>query len=106
MADQHGRSGILQDVVDLLRLEVSVDRHCVGAEPHRGISGLEEGDIVAHEYADAVARLDAKLVQAAGDTGSAIGDVGVVAPALAADDTEERRWRCHCLFPISRRFWK
>src|SRR6266849_1608512 len=99
MADQDRRSGILEDVVDLLRLEVPVDRHCIGAEPHRGIGGLEEGDIVAHQDADAVARLDAKLVQAAGDTGGAIGDVGVGSPALTADDAEERRGLIdHCLF--------
>ena len=30
MADEHRRAGILEDVVDLIRLEVPVDRHAVG----------------------------------------------------------------------------
>jgi hypothetical protein len=58
--------------------------------PHRGVGRLHEGDVVAHQHADAVARLDAKLVQSAGDTVGAIGDLSVIAPALAADDTEEK----------------
>ncbi len=91
MADQHGRSGILQDVVDLVRLEVPVHRHRIGAKPHHRIGRLEEGDIVAHEYADAVARLDAKLLQTVGNAGDAIGDFGVSALALTADDAEEER---------------
>jgi len=89
MADQDGRSGILQDVVDLLRLEMPVHRHRIGAEPHRRIGRLDEGDVVAHQYADAVALLDAKLLQTAGNAGGAIGDFGVSSPALIADDAEE-----------------
>ena len=82
-------AGILQHVVDLFRLEVPVDRHAIGAEPHRGIGRLDEGDVVAHQHADAVALLDAELMQAAGDAVGALGDFGMAAPALAADDAEE-----------------
>jgi hypothetical protein len=89
MADQDGRSGILQDVIDLLRLEVPVDRHRVGAEPHRGIGRLDEGDVVAQEHADAVARPNAERIEATSDAGAAIGNFGVAAPPLAADDAEE-----------------
>src|ERR1700681_435726 len=106
MADQDRCSGILQDVVDLIRLEVPVHRHRIGAKPHHRIGRLDEGDVVAHEYADAVARLDAELLQTAGNAGDTIGDFGVSSLALTADDAEEKRWCCHCLFPISRRFWK
>ena len=91
MADQDRRSGILQDVIDFLRLEVPVDRHRIGAEPHRGIGRLDEGDVVAHQDADAVALPDAELLQSAGDAGGAIGDFGVAAPSLTADDAEEKR---------------
>ena len=80
---------ILQDVVDLLRLEVPVDRHAIGAEPHRGVGRLDEGDVVAHQHADAVALLDAEFVQAARDAIGAVGDFGMGAAALAADDAEE-----------------
>ena len=90
MADQDRRSGILQHVVDFLRLEVPVHRHRIGAEPHRRIGRLDEGDIVAHQDADAVALLDAELRQSAGDTGDAIGDFVVTAPSLTAEDAEER----------------
>jgi hypothetical protein len=79
--------------VDFFRLEVPVDRHRIGAEPHRRIGGLEEGDVIAHQDADAVARLDAKPLQSAGDAGGAIGDFGVAAAALAADDAEEELFR-------------
>src|SRR5205807_1720263 len=55
-----------------------------------------------HQHADAVARLDAELVQAIGDAVGALGDLRVVAPALAADDAVEGGcW--HCRFPSSRR---
>ncbi len=77
MADQHRRSGVLQHVIDFLRLEVPVHRHRIGAEPHRRIGRLDEGDVVAHQYADAVAGPDAKTLQSAGDAGGAIGDLGV-----------------------------
>ena len=89
MRDQHRRAGILQHVIDLFRLEVPVDGNAIGAEPHRGIGRLDEGDVVAHQHADAVARLDAELMQSAGDAVGALGDLGVLAPALAADDAEE-----------------
>ncbi len=89
MADQHRCSGIPQHIIDFLRLEVPVDRHRIGAEPHRGISRLDEGDVVAHQDADAVGLLDADLLQTAGDAVGAIGDRGVVPPSLTADDAEE-----------------
>jgi hypothetical protein len=91
VADQHRCAGILQDVIDFLRLEVPIDRHRVSAEPHRGIGRLDEGDVIAHQDADAVARLDAELLQSAGDAGGAIGDLGMATPALTAGDAEEER---------------
>ena len=89
MADQNGRAGVAQDVVDLLRLEMPVHRHAVGAEPHCPIRRLDEDDVVAHQHANAVALPDAEPVQAAGDARGAIGDPGMVAAALAANDAEE-----------------
>ena len=89
MADQHRGAGILQDVVDLLRLEVPVHRHAIGAESHRRISCLDEGDVVAHQNTDAVALLDAEPVHSAGDARDAFGNFGMRAPALAGDDAEE-----------------
>ena len=89
MADQDRRSGIPEDVIDFLRLEMPVDRHGVGAEPHRGIGRLDEGEVVAHEDADAVALPDAELAQSAGDAVGAIGDIGMTAASVAADDAEE-----------------
>ena len=103
MADQHRCSGILQHIIDFLGLEVPIDRYRIGAEPHRGIGRFDEGDIVAHQDADAVALLDAKPLQTAGDAVGAIGDLGVAPFAIAADDAAER-WGCvgHCLV----RFWR
>ena len=63
------------------------------AEPHRAIGGLDEGNVVAHQDTDAVALPDAKLLQTAGDARGAVGDFRVVAPALSADDAEEKRLR-------------
>ena len=76
-----------------------VDRHRIGAEPHHRIGRLDEGDVVAHQDADAVALPDAEPLQAAGDAAGAIGDLGVAAPALAADDAEEAV--IDIVFPIS-----
>ena len=53
------------------------------------IGRLEEGDIVAHQDANAVALLDAKPLQSAGDARGMIGDFGMIAPSLPADDAEE-----------------
>ena len=89
MRDQHRRAGILQHIIDLFRLEVPVHRHAIGAEPHRGIGRLDEGDVVAHQHGDAVALFDAEFLQAAGDAIGAIGDLVVAALARAADDAVE-----------------
>ena len=97
MGDQDPRAGVGQHVVDLFRLEVPVDRHAIGTEPHRRIGRLDEGDVVAHQHADAVTRLNAELVQAAGDTVGALGDRCMIAFALAADDAEEGLGRFHLL---------
>src|ERR1700722_4838082 len=76
-----------------------IDRHRVGAKPHRGIGYFKKGDVVAHENADAAALPDTKRVKAAGDGGGAIGNFGMTPPSLAAGDAEEKR-RCfgHCFF--------
>src|SRR6266481_4530366 len=103
MADQHRGPGIPQDEVDLFRLEVPVDRHAIGAQSHRPVGCLDEGDVVAHQDADAVALPDAKLVQSAGDTSRAIGDLNVGSLALTADDAEEGGGSIgHCLV----RYWR
>jgi hypothetical protein len=100
MADQHRGTGIPQDVADFLRLEVPVDGDAIGAKPHRGIGNFQEDDVVAHEDADAVALPDAQLLQPARDAGGAIGNLGMITPALAADDAEEERGSIgHCLIP-------
>ena len=91
MRDQHARAGILQHVVDLFRLEVPVDRHAIGPEPHRRIGQLDEGDVVAHQHADAVAGCDAERMQAGGDAVGAAGDFVMAAAAVAADDAVEER---------------
>ena len=89
MRDQHRGAAILQHVIDLFRLEVPVHGHAIGAEPHRGVGRLDEGDVVAHQDRDAVALLDAEFLQAAGDAFGSIGDLVVAAPARAADDAVE-----------------
>ncbi len=43
---------------------------------------------------------DAKPLQSAGDARGAIGDLGVAAPALAADDAEEKRMTLIIVFSI------
>ena len=90
MRDQHGRAGIHQHVIDLFRLEVPVHGHAIGAEPHRGIGRFDEGDVVTHQHAHAVALPDAQLLQSAGDAVGAVGDFGVGAPTLTADDAKEK----------------
>jgi len=89
VADQYLRPGVAENVGNFIRLEVPVDRHRVSAKHHRCISCFDEGDIIAHQDADAVARLDAELLQAAGDARRALRDIGVASPSLAADDAME-----------------
>jgi len=102
MGDQHRGTGIPQDVGDLLRLEMPVHRDAIGAELHRGVGRLDEGDVVAHQDAHAVTLCDAEPLQSARDPRGAIRDVGVGAAAVAADDALEERGRfCHWIFPIS-----
>ena len=66
-----------------------VDRHRIGAEPHHGIGDLDEGNVVAHQDADAVALPDPKPVQSAGDPRRTIGNLGMIAAAFAADDAKK-----------------
>ena len=94
MRDQHPRAGIRQHIVDLFRLEVPVHGNAISAEPHRRIGGLDEGDVVAHQHADAVALRDAELFQTAGDALGAVSDLVVAAPAFSADDAVEERGHC------------
>jgi hypothetical protein len=89
MADQHGGAGVGQDVVDLFRLEMPVDRHAIGAEPHRPIGGFHKSDVVAHQHADAIALPDADLAETARNAIGTISDLGMGAAALAGDDAEE-----------------
>src|SRR5439155_12332536 len=96
------RAGILHTVIDLFRLEVPVDRHAGGAEPHGRIGGLDEGDIVAHQHADAVTLANAKFLQAAGDPLGAICDLVMATPTRAADDAVEERVIGHLLV----RYWR
>ena len=91
MADQHPGAGVAEDVGDLVRPEMPVHRHGVGAERHHGIGRLDKGEVVAHQDADAIARLDAELLQAAGDPRRSRGDLGMRAPARTADDAVEER---------------
>ena len=93
MADQHLRAGIAENVGDFIRLEVPVDRHRVSTQHHRRVSRFDERVIVTHQNANAITRLDAKLLQTTGDTRGALCNVGMVAPSLAADDALEER-RC------------
>src|SRR2546421_3271440 len=100
MSHQHGAAGIPEDVGDLLRFEVPVDRDGVCAELHRGVGRLDEDDVVAHENANAIALLDADTLQAPRNARGAIGDFGMTALALAADDAE-KEWRFMIHSPFS-----
>src|SRR3954447_11305464 len=68
-----------------------VDRHRIGAEQRYRIGRLDEGNIVAHQDADAVALPHAESLQAAGDAAGAVGDLGVSSGPFARDDAEEER---------------
>ncbi len=57
MRHQHPGTAVGEDVGDLVGLEVPVDRHRVGAEPHSGEGGFQEGEVVAQQQRGAVARL-------------------------------------------------
>jgi hypothetical protein len=59
------------------------------------MGSLDEGDVIAQEHADAVALLDAELLQAKGDAVGALGDFRMGAPAFARDDAEEKLGRFH-----------
>jgi 3-oxoacyl-[acyl-carrier protein] reductase len=59
---------------------------------------LDEGNVVAHQDGNAVALPDAEMMQPAGDTRRAIGDLGMAAPARAAGDAEEEVGRFHFCF--------
>ena len=86
MADQNTSAGILQDIGDLIRLEVPVHRHGVGAERHHCIGGFDEGDVVAHQDADAIARFDAELVQSARDARRSRSNIGVASAPISTAD--------------------
>src|SRR6185312_6625248 len=104
MADQHGCAGVLQDVVDLFRLEMPVHRYAVGAEPHRRIGSLDERDVVAHQDANGRALFDAKSVQPTRDTRGTVGDLGMITTALAGNDAAVEGGGLHCLLLVWRRF--
>ncbi len=55
-----------ENVGDLLGLEVPVDRHGVGAEPHGRQRGLQEREIVAQQQRGAVAPLETQPREARG----------------------------------------
>ena len=71
VADERLGAAIVEDVGNLFRLEVPVDRHRIGAQHHGGEARLEEGDVVAHQDGDAVAGPNAESAQAAGDAARA-----------------------------------
>jgi hypothetical protein len=98
MADQHAGPGILQDIADFIRLEMPVHRHGIGTEQHHRIGNLDEGDVVAHQHADAVALPDPEILQAPGNPPGTIGHIGMAPSSLTADDTEKWRWCWHWVF--------
>ena len=84
MADQHAGAAVGEDVGDLLGLEVPVDRHGVGAERLRRVGRLHEGDVVAHQDGDALARRHAQHGQPRRDAAhSRVQRVGAQAPRAA-----------------------
>lgn len=89
MPDQDGRAGVTEDVVDLFRFEMPVDRHAIGAKAHRGVGGLQEGNVVAHQHADAIALPDADFGKATCDAVGAGSDFDMGTATLAGDDAEE-----------------
>ena len=77
--------------VPILRIRKGDSLKTIYAKAHRAIGRLDESDIVAHQDTDAVALPDIEPMQSAGDPVGAIGDIGVTAPALAADNAEKQR---------------
>jgi hypothetical protein len=97
MADHDSRAGILDDVIHLLRLEVPVHRHGIGAERHHRIGGFQKSNVVAHDDTDAVARSDAEALQATRNAADTVGDFGKAAAPIAGDNAAEERGSGHCL---------
>jgi hypothetical protein len=100
MHDEHARVAIPKDVADLVGFKMPVDRHGIGAEPHRGERRLEESEIVAQEQRDARALADAEGIEAGGGAKHARGQVFARQAPLAADQSFEIR--SHRRFRMSR----
>ena len=84
--DEGARAAIVQNVFDLFRLEMPVDRHGIGADPLSGERGLEEGEIVAQKERDRIAACDADVAKALRGAGCALVEFGAGHAAIAADE--------------------
>jgi hypothetical protein len=64
MHHQHLCATVAQNVANLRRLEVPIDRHAISPQPIGGVDSFEERKIVAHQQRHGIARPDAKLCKA------------------------------------------
>ena len=94
MRHQHLGGAVAQDVARLLRREMPVDRHGIGAELTRRHVDLEGREIVAQHQGDAVVLAHAQRRQAARRPGGIGLDVGPASESIA-----RRHARCHRFFP-------
>ena len=68
MSHQHFGLRVLEDVTDLMRPAVPIDRHAIGADQRGGLRRLDENEIVAQQKRNSIPLRDPASVEAAGGT--------------------------------------
>ena len=91
MGDQHPRPAVPQDIGHLLRLEMPVDGHGIGAEALGGLGRLDEAEIVAQQQGHRLARTYSHPGEARRGARDAVLQLGKGKPALAAPQFSRRR---------------
>ena len=109
MHDENARAAILQNIFDLLRLEMPIDRHGIGAELLGCDRGFEESEIVAQEERDGIAGAHANVAKTSRRARCAVVELGARQMAVAADEAVVCSSGHHLLFLLSSsrlRIWR
>src|SRR3954447_1532507 len=82
---------VLEDIADLLRPAVPIDRHAIGADQRGGLSRLDKGEVVAQQKRNSVPLADSARMQPAGSTRG----IGQHLFARVSRSIEKNQWRSH-----------
>src|SRR5207245_11166310 len=84
--EKHCRSGIIQEVGELMRRKPDVQRKQYCARFRDAIVGLQQAMAIHAQEGDAVAGLDAGLAQSARKTANTLGKLRICKPLVSAHD--------------------